>query len=140
AFAPRTAGHAHRDPASQDPRRSAWLVVPERRAASAPPRDAGRDLSQILAFRDRPHRRTLQFLTRPAPVPLPGRTGARRPHPNFMAAAAHRGRPPLALAGRHAREGTRAGRARTRPDCGAEIRAVLPDRPRHRALRTWRGD
>ena len=87
-----------------------------------------------LAGRHGGHRRQLRLQPGRAEVRVPARDHARRPHPRELAAPPDGSGPARALPAR--RDAGRAGdgRARARAHRAAAVRALLPDRDRHRAL------
>ena len=130
------AGHADRDPAGQAGRALRPRAVPERRAPPAPAHAARAALSARAARRDSRHRRALPFLARCAALRVSRGAGAAGRDAGELGcagwlrtacAARSRTASPTGVA--------RARRARARADRRARLRALLPHRARHRALR-----
>ena len=106
-----------------------------------PAADAARAaLSARAARRDAAHRRALRFLARRAALRIPRRARACRRDAGELAAAAHRGGPRLALSRRRTRSRPQPRRARARAHRRSPLRALLPHRPRHRAVRAGTGN
>ncbi len=106
-----------------------------------PPEEMAR-LFARYAGGDRPHagdRRPLPLHAGRAALRIPGRSGPGRPHAAAGAGSPRLGGRRRALSRGCARQSANAGRARAGADRAARLRALLPDRPRHRPLRPRRG-
>ena len=84
-------------------------------------------------------RRSLPLLSRRARLRISRRAGAARQDPAGASGGARLGGRALALPRRHPGKSARAHRARAAAHRRAQLRALLPHRARHRALRPLRG-
>src|SRR5690606_12062311 len=109
--------------------------VSQWRTTSAAIRAAARTLSARIAGRDIAHCRALYLRSRPTELSVPSRAGTCRADADQLVASADREGRALALAGWHAREGARTYRDGIEAHCRAQVRKLLPHRPRHRAFR-----
>ncbi len=121
--APRPAGGAVRLRARAQRRGAPALARPA--AGAVPARMAGAHARDC---------RQLQLLARRAALRIPARDRARRPHAGQPPACAYRGGRAAPLPWRAAGFGARADRARARADRATPVRALFPDRGRHRAV------
>ncbi len=140
ALAPAPPGRPHRGAPGPPGARVRPRALSERRAEPAAADAARATLSARAPRRDAARRRALRLLARRAALRVSRGARSCRRNAGELAREAHRGGPRLAFPRRRTRSCPQPRRARAGAHRRSPLRALLPHRPRRRAVRARAGD